>query len=71
MTPAEKYGRGVPAISAESLQRVQSAGQTLAANNVVHQQSLGNVSPAHTPSMKFGSSTASRQPELPPPTRTR
>jgi hypothetical protein len=54
MSAAEKYGRPVESISAESMAQAKSAGQTLADEGVTHQASLGSGTPAPTPAMKYG-----------------
>ena len=59
MSAAEKYGRPVESISAESLAQAKSAGQTLADKGVTHQTSLGSGTPAPTPAMKYGGANES------------
>jgi len=54
VTPAEKFGKAVASMSTETLKQVQSAGQTLAANGVKHNEALGQTTPAPTPAQKFG-----------------
>ena len=54
MSAAEKYGRSVESLSAESLSQARSAGQTLADKGTVQQSTLGSGAPAHTPAMKYG-----------------
>ena len=48
MSAAEKYGRPIGSLSAETLQQVRSEGQALADRGVVHQASLGSGAPAPT-----------------------
>jgi hypothetical protein len=55
MTPADKYGRAIESLSADQLQQVQAAGQTLAESGVTQQSSLGSGTPAPTPAVKYGS----------------
>jgi hypothetical protein len=54
MSAAEKYGRSISSLSAESLSQARAAGQSLADSGVALQSSLGNMTPAHTPAMKYG-----------------
>jgi len=71
MTAADKYG-AIKSLSAETLQQVRTAGATQAANGVKQQAEIGNPTSAITVTAKYGSGgSPSRQPELPPPTRTR
>lgn len=71
MSPAEKYGRGTPAIPAEALSQAHGAGQTLAQSGTVVQPLLGSVGPSASPAVKYGGGAPSRQVELPPMTRSR
>jgi hypothetical protein len=54
MSAAEKYGRSVESLSAESFSQARSAGQTLADKGTVQQSTLGSGTPAPTPAMKYG-----------------
>ena len=72
MSAAEKYGRPVESMSAESLAQARSAGQTLADKGVTQATSQGSVgAPAPTPPVKYGGANDSLQRELPPPSRSR
>jgi hypothetical protein len=71
MSAAEKYGRPVESISAESLAQAKSAGQTLADKGVTHQTSLGSGTPAPTPAMKYGGANESPNKAITPPSRSR
>lgn len=55
MSAAQKYGRPVESLPAETLSQVKSAGQTLADKGVTHSQAQSVSSPAPTPAMKYGS----------------
>jgi len=71
MSAAEKYGKPVESIPAETLAKVREQGQALADKGVVQQSNLGSGSPAPTPAMKYSGGNTSLQRELPPPTRSR
>jgi hypothetical protein len=70
MSAAEKYGRPVESIPAESLSQAKSAGQTLADKGVTHQTSLGSGTPAPTPAMKYGGNDTQNR-SITPPSRSR
>ena len=71
MSAAEKYGRPVESISAESLSQARAAGETLAEKGVTQSQAQSTPSPAPTPAVKYGGSSESVQRELPPPSQSR
>jgi hypothetical protein len=71
MSAAEKYGRPVESISAESLAQARAAGQVLADKGVTQATSQSAGAPAPTPAMKYGGASDSLQRELPPLSRSR
>jgi hypothetical protein len=54
VSAAQKYGRPVESLSAETLSQVKSAGQALADKGVTQSQAQSVGSPAPTPAMKYG-----------------
>jgi len=70
MSAAQKYGRPVDALPAESLSQAKQAGQQLAEKGVTHQTSLGSGTPAPTPALKYGGNDAPHK-SITPPSRSR
>jgi hypothetical protein len=56
MSAAEKYGRPVESMSAESLSQARSAGQTLAEKGVTY-----DAGASQTPAVKYGAPDNSNQ----------
>lgn len=71
MSAAQKYGKPMEALSAETLAQARESGQALANKGVVQQASLGTGAPAPTPAMKYSGASDVRERQLPPPSRSR